>query len=49
MTYIYINLQVDHFVDLVMGELSKLVDGSETFSSTLKLLQRDLGTQVYHK
>ncbi|CAB3230717.1 unnamed protein product [Arctia plantaginis] len=42
-------LQVDQFVDLVMGELSKLVDGSETYSPTLKLLQRDLGTQVYHK
>ncbi|KAM3965715.1 LOW QUALITY PROTEIN: mitochondrial RNA polymerase [Aphomia sociella] len=42
-------LQVDQFVDLIMGEISKLVDGSETYSPTLKLLQRDLGTQVYHK
>ncbi|CAK1587142.1 unnamed protein product [Parnassius mnemosyne] len=42
-------LEADQFVDLMMGEISKLVDGSETFSPTLKLLQRDLGTQVYHK
>ncbi|XP_059048720.1 DNA-directed RNA polymerase, mitochondrial [Achroia grisella] len=42
-------LEVDQFVDLIMGELSKLVDGSETYSPTFKLLQRDLGTQVYHK
>lgn len=42
-------LDVDQFVDLIMGEISKLVDGSETYSPTLKLLQRDLGTQVYQK
>ncbi|CAH1639276.1 unnamed protein product [Spodoptera littoralis] len=42
-------LEVDQFVDLIMGELSKLVDGSETYSPTLKLLQRDLGAQVYQK
>ncbi|CAG4960033.1 unnamed protein product [Parnassius apollo] len=42
-------LETDQFVDLMMGEICKLVDGSETFSPTLKLLQRDLGTQVYHK
>ncbi|XP_028178400.1 DNA-directed RNA polymerase, mitochondrial [Ostrinia furnacalis] len=42
-------LEVDQFVDLIMGEISKLVDGSETYSPTLKLLQRDLGTQVFHK
>lgn len=42
-------LEVDQFVELIMGELSKLVDGSETYSPTLKLLQRDLGTQVYQK
>lgn len=42
-------LQVDQFVELIMGELNKLVDGSETYSPTLKLLQRDLGTQVYQK
>ncbi|XP_049876277.1 DNA-directed RNA polymerase, mitochondrial [Pectinophora gossypiella] len=42
-------LSEDQFVELMMGELSKLVDGSETYSPTLKLLQRDLGTQVYHK
>ncbi|KAH9639621.1 hypothetical protein HF086_010028 [Spodoptera exigua] len=42
-------LEVDQFVDLIMGELTKLVDGSETYSPTLKLLQRDLGTQVYQK
>jgi hypothetical protein len=41
--------QVDQFVDLIMGEISKLVDGSESYSPTLKLLQRDLGTQVFHK
>ncbi|KAI8439642.1 hypothetical protein MSG28_013355 [Choristoneura fumiferana] len=42
-------LEVDQFVELMMGEINKLVDGSETYSPTLKLLQRDLGTQVYHK
>ncbi|CAH0588916.1 unnamed protein product [Chrysodeixis includens] len=42
-------LEVDQFVELIMGEISKLVDGSETYSPTLKLLHRDLGTQVYHK
>ncbi|KAJ2945772.1 hypothetical protein O0L34_g614 [Tuta absoluta] len=42
-------LEVDQFVDLIMAEISKLVDGSETYSPTLKLLQRDLGTQVYQK
>ncbi|XP_075980404.1 mitochondrial RNA polymerase [Anticarsia gemmatalis] len=42
-------LDVDQFVDLIMVELTKLVDGSETYSPTLKLLQRDLGTQVYQK
>ncbi|KAJ0174512.1 hypothetical protein K1T71_009620 [Dendrolimus kikuchii] len=48
--YPYLNvLEVDQFVDLIMGEISKLVDGSESYSPTLKLLQRDLGTQVYHK
>ncbi|XP_045488794.1 DNA-directed RNA polymerase, mitochondrial [Pieris rapae] len=42
-------LEVDEIVDLVMGEITKLVDGSETYSPTLKLLQRDLGAQVYNK
>ncbi|XP_013189813.2 DNA-directed RNA polymerase, mitochondrial isoform X1 [Amyelois transitella] len=42
-------LEVDQFVELIMGEIRKLVDGSETYSPTLKLLQRDLGTQVYQK
>ncbi|CAH2044038.1 unnamed protein product, partial [Iphiclides podalirius] len=42
-------LETDQFVELMMGEIFKLVDGSETYSPTLKLLQRDLGTQVYHK
>ncbi|KAI5638464.1 DNA-directed RNA polymerase, mitochondrial [Phthorimaea operculella] len=42
-------LEVDQFVELIMAEISKLVDGSETYSPTLKLLQRDLGTQVYQK
>ncbi|XP_053610663.1 DNA-directed RNA polymerase, mitochondrial [Plodia interpunctella] len=42
-------LTVDQFVEIIMSEISKLVDGSETYSPTLKLLQRDLGTQVYHK
>ncbi|XP_045774865.1 DNA-directed RNA polymerase, mitochondrial isoform X2 [Maniola jurtina] len=42
-------LQIDQFVELIMSEISKLVDGSETYSPTLKLLQRDLGTQVYNK
>lgn len=45
----HVPFQEDQFVDLIMGEISKLVDGSETYSPTLKLLQRDLGTQVYHK
>lgn len=49
LNYGAILLQVDQFVDLIMGELTKLVDGSETYSPTLKLLQRDLGTQVYQK
>lgn len=42
-------LQVDEFVELIMGELSKLMDGSATYSPTLKQLQRDLGTLVYQK
>ncbi|XP_061718880.1 DNA-directed RNA polymerase, mitochondrial [Cydia pomonella] len=42
-------LETEQFVDLIMGEINKLVDGSETYSPTLKLLQRDLGTQVYLK
>ncbi|KAG6451382.1 hypothetical protein O3G_MSEX007099 [Manduca sexta] len=42
-------LEVDQFVELIMSEINKLVDGSETYSPTLKLLQRDLGTQVYQK
>ncbi|KOB68484.1 DNA-directed RNA polymerase [Operophtera brumata] len=42
-------IEEDQFVNLIMGEISKLVDGSETYSPTLKLLQRDLGTHVYHK
>ncbi|CAH2250120.1 jg6847 [Pararge aegeria aegeria] len=42
-------LQVEQFVQLIMSEISKLVDGSESYSPTLKLLQRDLGTQVYNK
>lgn len=42
-------LPVEQFVELIMGEIRKLVDGSETYSPTLKLLQRDLGTQVYQK
>ncbi|KPI99844.1 DNA-directed RNA polymerase, mitochondrial [Papilio xuthus] len=42
-------LEVDQFVELMMGEIYKLVDGSESYSPTLKLLQRSLGTQVYHK
>lgn len=44
-----VSFQTDQFVDLMVGEISKLVDGSETYSPTLKILQRDLGTQVYHK
>ncbi|XP_023945104.2 DNA-directed RNA polymerase, mitochondrial [Bicyclus anynana] len=42
-------LEVDQFVELIMSEISKLVDGSESYSPTLKLLQRDLGSQVYNK
>ncbi|XP_045500469.1 DNA-directed RNA polymerase, mitochondrial isoform X2 [Colias croceus] len=42
-------LEVDEFVEIVMNEITKLVDGSETYSPTLKLLQRDLGVQVYNK
>ncbi|CAG9564536.1 unnamed protein product [Danaus chrysippus] len=42
-------LEVDEFVELMMNEIIKLVDGSESYSPTLKLLQRDLGTQVYQK
>ncbi|XP_004931824.1 DNA-directed RNA polymerase, mitochondrial [Bombyx mori] len=42
-------LEVDQFVELVMSEISKLVDGSETYSPTLKVLQRELGTLVYQK
>ncbi|CAG9788852.1 unnamed protein product [Diatraea saccharalis] len=42
-------LEVDQFVDIIMDEISKLVDGSETYSPTLKLLQREIGTQVYHR
>ncbi|CAH0725565.1 unnamed protein product, partial [Brenthis ino] len=42
-------LKLDDFVDLMMSEISKLVDGSDTYSPTLKILQRDLGTQVYNK
>ncbi|RVE47325.1 hypothetical protein evm_008006 [Chilo suppressalis] len=42
-------LEVDQFVDIIMDEISKLVDGSETYSPTFTILQRDLGTQIYHK
>ncbi|CAK1555600.1 unnamed protein product [Leptosia nina] len=42
-------LEVDEFVELMMGEIMKLVSGSESYSPTLKLLQRDLGAQVYSK
>ncbi|XP_050677146.1 DNA-directed RNA polymerase, mitochondrial [Leptidea sinapis] len=42
-------LQIDEFVNLMMGEINKLVDGSESYSPTLKLLQRDLGSQVYNR
>ncbi|XP_048479577.1 DNA-directed RNA polymerase, mitochondrial isoform X3 [Plutella xylostella] len=42
-------LEEEQIVELVMGEISKLVDGSESYSPTLKLLQRDLGAQVYNK
>ncbi|XP_041982411.1 DNA-directed RNA polymerase, mitochondrial [Aricia agestis] len=42
-------LEVEEYVDLMLNEVTKLVDGSESFSPTLKLLQRELGTQVYHK
>ncbi|KAL4703702.1 hypothetical protein ACJJTC_004117 [Scirpophaga incertulas] len=46
----YLNsLNVEQFVELIMSEISKLVDGSETYSPTLKNLQRALGTQVYYK
>ncbi|XP_068617783.1 DNA-directed RNA polymerase, mitochondrial [Battus philenor] len=42
-------LQPDQFVELIMNEIRKLVDGSESYSPTLKLLQRNLGTHVYQK
>ncbi|XP_072944627.1 DNA-directed RNA polymerase, mitochondrial [Epargyreus clarus] len=42
-------LDADQFVELMMIEIRKLIDGSESYSPTLKLLQRDLGTQVYQK
>ncbi|XP_050347708.1 DNA-directed RNA polymerase, mitochondrial [Nymphalis io] len=42
-------LSVDDFVNLMMSEINKLVDGSDSYSPTLKLLQRDLGTQVYNR
>lgn len=48
-TLIIFLLKVDQFVELVMSEISKLVDGSETYSPTLKVLQRELGTLVYQK
>ena len=41
--------QTEDYVNLMMSEISKLVDGSDSYSPTLKLLQRDLGTQVYNK
>lgn len=42
-------LDENQFVELIMGELSKLVDGSQSYSPALKVLQRELGTLVYNR
>ncbi|KAF4520387.1 hypothetical protein B566_EDAN012892 [Ephemera danica] len=39
-------LPQQQYIDIIMQEIRKLAEGSETFSPTLQLLYRDIGTRV---
>lgn len=39
-------LNTEQYVDIILQEVRKLAEGSETFSPSLNLLYRNLGNQV---
>jgi len=46
---VFIFIQVNDYVDLLLMEIRKIADGSETYSPSLRVMQKELGMKVYSR